>query len=444
MASSVVEYLPRRGIQLLRPSMPLLRVDEARERSFRRRVYLAWGMLFLDVVPFYKGTWNQLPLIVPIPSFIGRILTQGALPIAFALAISLNRKLLIRPNVFLSLMTLLVVAAIIAGIDPVAARFISTAYRTCRLAGFIATLWLLTPLWDRRDMLLVKCHLAALFTVLGTVLLGLLVAPGRALAQGRLSGEFWPITPVQVSDYAAVALGMLIVLWFCGETKGRLTLLATLATAAMLLMTHTRTELVALFAGLLVAGLQMFTARSRVRRLFTIVGITVSVAIIAFSSALTTWLVRGESSQELTNLTGRTNVWTGVLNQPRDRFQLLFGFGLSNKSFHGLPIDSNWLAAYYDIGLFGVAICVSMLLFVLVAAYFRPRSTRTALALFLGTYLLVTSLTETGLSDASDYLLLLALAGSLLTLPRGDSPLNPSAGAPLFAPSRWQRKRVPA
>ncbi len=425
MASSVVAYAPRRGLQLLRPTARLLRFDELRDRTFRRRVYLAWLLLFINVVPFYKGAWNGLPLIVPIPSVVGRLITQGALPLALALAMSVNRRLLIRPNVFMCLLTCLVIAAVISGVNPEAGKFIATAYRTCRLTAFVGTLWLLTPLWDRRDLLLVKAHLVALFGVLGTVLLGLLIVPGRALAEGRLSGEFWPITPVQVSDYSAVALGILVVLWFCGETKRRVTLVAGLVIAAMLFLTHTRTELVALFAGLLVAGLRMFTVQARVRRLFTIVAIAVSVAVIAFSSALTTWLARGESTQELTDLTGRTNVWTLVLNAPRDRFQLIFGYGLSNKGFDGLPIDSNWLAAYYDLGLVGVGICVSLLLFVLVTAYFRPRGARTAIALFLVTYLMVTSLTETGLSDASAYLLELVLAASLLTPPRGDSMLAP-------------------
>jgi len=434
--ASPVTYAPHRGLQLLRPAARLLRIDEVRDRTFRRRAYLAWGLLLVNVVPFYKGAWNGLPLIVPIPGFVGRIITQGALPLALALAVSLNRRLLIRPNVFMTLLTLLVIAAIISCVNPVSGRFIATAYRTCRLAGFVGTLWLLTPLWDRRDLLLVKTHLAALFAVLGTVLLGLLVAPGRALAEGRLSGEFWPITPVQVSDYSAIALGILVVLWFCGETRRRVTLVAGLVVAAMLFMTHTRTELVALLAGLLVAGLRMFTVRARVRRLFTIVAVALSVAVIAFSSAVITWLARGESTQELTDLTGRTNVWTLVLNAPRDRFQDIFGYGLSNKGFDGLPIDSNWLAAYYDLGLAGVGICISLLLFVLVTAYFRPRSARTAIALFLVTYLIVTSLTETGLSDASDYLLELVLAASLLTLPRGDPLLTPSRDDPLSGAER--------
>ena len=64
------------------------------------------------------------------------------------------------------------------------------------------------------------------------------------------------------------------------------------------------------------------------------------------------------------------------------------------------------------------------MLFVLVlTAYFQPRGERRALALFLVTYLLVTSFTETGLSDASVYLLELALAASLLVPPTPDRSL---------------------
>jgi hypothetical protein len=404
-------------MRLLRPGARPLGPDQARERSARHRVYWIWGLVFLNVLTFYKGTWNGLPLLIPIPSFLGKILTQGALSGALLLAVTANRRLLIRPSVFLGLLSLLVAEAVISGVSPVSGHFISTLYRTCRLAEFTAVLWLMTPWWGRRDLLLVKCHLTALGVVLGSVLLGLIVAPGRAMSQGRLSGEFWPITPVQVSDFSAVALGVVVVLWLCGETRRRLTVVAILVLATMLLLTHTRTEVVALVAGILVAGLRMFTSQARVRRILASAGIIVSLAVIVFSGALTTWLVRGENSQELANLTGRTTVWGLVLAAPRDRFQMILGYGLSNKGFDGLPIDSNWIAAYYDLGLIGVSLCVAMLLFVLVSAYFQQRSTRTAVALFLVTYLLVTSFTETGLSDASVYLLELALAASLIVPP---------------------------
>jgi hypothetical protein len=402
--------------------MRSLRPAEAYDRSLRRRVALAWGLLFLNVLTFYKGTWNGLPLVVPIPSVVGKLMTQGSLPAGLLVAWSVNRRMLIRPNVFLSLLTLLLVESFISGISP-DGHIIGTLYRIARLAELVAILWLLSPWSNRRDLLFVKCQLGALGLVLGSVLLGLLVSPSRALDQGRLSGEFWPITPVQVADFSAVALGLVIVLWFCRELPGRRTLVFVAALGAMLLLTHTRTEVIALLAGLLVAGLSMILVNSRVRRLFACLAITVSVAVIAFSSVLATWLARGQNSQQLTGLTGRTTVWTAVVNTPRDWFQVLFGFGLSNEGFNGLPIDSNWLTAYQDLGLVGVSIVAAMLLFLLVNAYFQPRSERRALALFLVAYLMVTSYTETGLSNASMYLLELALAASLLVPPNADRSL---------------------
>lgn len=422
MATSVVSFQARRAVRALRPAT-------ADDRTVRIRIGLAWGLVFLNVLTFYKGTWNQLPLIVPIPSAIGQLLTQGALPAALLLAWSVNRRMLIRPNVFLTLLTLLLIEALISAINP-NGHIIGTLYRTTRLGEFIGTLWLLSPYADRRDLLFVRCQLKALGVVLATVLLGLLLSPHRALAEGRLSGEFWPITPVQVADYSAVALGLVVVLWFCGEMAGRRTLVIVAVLGGMLLLTHTRTEVIALVAGLFVAGLSMFMVRVRVRRLFATVFITVSLVAIAFGSILTTWLARGENSQELNNLTGRTNVWTTVVNDPRTWWQMIFGYGLSNKASNGLPIDSNWLASYYDLGLAGIAIVGSFLLFVLVAAYLQPRSERRALALFLVAYLMVTSYTETGLSDASMYLLELAMAAFLLVPPAPEGAWYAGAAGP--------------
>jgi O-antigen ligase len=166
--------------------------------------------------------------------------------------------------------------------------------------------------------------------------------------------------------------------------------------------------------------MRMFGTESRVRKLFAYVGAVVSLGVTVFSGVLTTWLARGQDTSELTKLTGRTVVWSEVLNAPRDRFQVIFGYGLSNKGFDGLPIDSNWLAAYYDLGLAGVAVCAACLLFVFVSGFMQPRSPRAAIALFMVTYLAVTSFTETGLSDASEYMLELVMAASLLLPPLGE------------------------
>jgi hypothetical protein len=402
-----------------RPGVPPADPEAARDRWVRRRVGLVWGLLFLNLLTFAAGTWNTLPLIVPIPSVMGKIITQGSLPLALLLAITVNRRLAIRPNVFMCLLTLLVIVAFMSGLHPLG-HVIGTMYRTMRLAGFVATLWLLTPWWGRRDMLLLRCQLVCIGVVLGSVVLGMLIAPGRALAQGRLSGEFWPMPPAQVADFAAVMFGLVAILWFCGLMRGRVTAPIVVVSGLVLFLTHTRIELVALIAGILVGGLSIIMARARVRRTFVAAGIAVSAGITAFSGAVTTWLARGESSQELTSLTGRTTVWDGVVNAPRDLFQVIFGYGLSNKSFNGFPIDSNWLATYLDLGLLGVAISATLLLFVFVSAYFQPGQVQRALALFLVVYLMITSYTETGLGDASEYMLALALAASLLVRPIGD------------------------
>src|ERR1700685_2936142 len=162
MTTSVVSFQARRAVRSLHSA-------EADDRTLRIRVGIVWGLVFLNVLTFYKGTWNQLPLIVPIPSAIGQLLTQGSLPAALILAWTVNRRMVIRPNVFLTLLTLLLIEAVISAINP-NGHIIGTLYRTCRLAEFVAILWLLSPLSERRDLLFVRCHLKALAVVLGSVL----------------------------------------------------------------------------------------------------------------------------------------------------------------------------------------------------------------------------------------------------------------------------------
>jgi hypothetical protein len=400
-----------------RPGVPWAKPSEKSGRWLRRRAGLAWALLLLNVLTFYPQTWSGQPLLVPIPAALGKLVTQGALPAALLMALSANRRLRIRPNVFLCLVSLLVLEGV-ATITQ--APYLGTMYRTFRLAEFLAVLWLLTPWWGRRDLLLLRSHLATISVVLGMVLVGLLLSPGHALAQGRLAGVLWPTPPTQVAEFAAVTIGLVVVLWLSSLLPGRVTLAVVAVAGAILLLTHTRTALVAMTAGLLAAGLSLFVGKSRVRKMFMTGAVAALIVAITLSRAVTAWLARGEGTQQLTNLTGRRLVWDAIVSIPRDWFQVLFGFGLSNKSFQGLPIDSNWLASYYDQGMFGVAVCAAMLLFLLATAYFQPRGVQRALALFLVVYCVIASLTETGFTDASTYLLYLTLAASMLVPPAAD------------------------
>lgn len=408
MTSSSVAFRPIRGVALLNQAQAAERL----ERSVRVRVKIAWGLLLFNTLTFFPHT-----SFLPIPGTVGKAVAQGSLPAALLVILTINRKAVVRPNVFLCLVTLLVADTVLTTLAP---QTFGTVYRTFRMAEFVAALWLLTPWWGRRDMLLVRSQLVSLWVALGSVLIGLVISPHKARVGGRLTGAVWPIPATQVAHYAAEAVGLVIVLWFCGYLRGRITFIAVVVGLFMLLLTHTRTALAAMIASLLIAGLSLIVAKARVRRFFASVGAIAAVAIMTFSAAIATWLARGQSSEGLNNLTGRTEVWGPLLAFPRDKFQEIFGFGLSNASFNGFPIDGNWPSSYQQEGLFGVVTCALILLFLLVTAYFQERGARRALALFLITYALVASFTEDGFTDVSPYLLDLALAASLL-MPSSES-----------------------
>ena len=374
----------------------------------RRRVQAVWALLVLNVMTFFPGA----PHLLPIPGMVGKLIAQASLVGALMLALTVNRPVRIRPSVFIFLLITLAAEALLASIR---AEFLFGAlFRAGRLFTFALVLWLLTPWWTRRDLLLVRTHLKVLWFILGSVVLGLLVAPGIALTEDRLNGIIWPIPPTQVGHYAAVAAGLTIVLWMSGLLRRGVALASVLTAIPVLLLTHTRTALVAMLAGVMIAGLSLFTMRSRVRKAFAIGVVVFTVGALTLSSVVTTWLARGQDTEELGALTGRKFVWDAILEQPRSTFETFFGFGLSNKSFNGLPIDSNWLGTYYDVGLVGVAITIMLVLFVLTAAWFKPQGPHRALALFLVAYCVVASFTESGLSEASPYLLELTLAASLV------------------------------
>jgi hypothetical protein len=284
----------------------------------------------------------------------------------------------------------------------------------------VAVLWLLTPWWGRRDLLLLQYHLRALFVVLVVVVAGVVLTPGAAFAQaggGRLGGAIWPIPPTQVAHYAAVLAGATIVLWLAESVKARTAIFVTGMSVVILLLSHTRTALVAALAGILVAGLSLFLSRQRVRKAFAVTVAVVAIGALSFAPFLNSWFSRGESNQQLTGLTGRTTTWSLVVAEPRTEVNTLFGYGMSNDSFDGLSIDSSWLSTYLDQGLVGDVIDASVLLLLLLLACFSPRGPRRALALFLVVYCLLASFTETGLGDASPYLLDLTVAMAILATP---------------------------
>jgi hypothetical protein len=367
----------------------------------------AWAALYVNVLTFVGAG-----LLIPAQS-IGQAVTQGALLAALVLALLANPGMVVRPNIFLTLLTTMAVLALMVSIHN---EFLfGSTYRAVRLILFVVALWLLTPWWGRPDLPLLRAHLLCQRVILASVWLGALLAPGLAFgSSGRLSGVLWPIPPPQVAHYAAVLFGCTVVLWFCGVVVGRGWVVTLVAAGGALVATHTRTALLGAVLGLLVAGASLFLGYARVRRTTAVVVLGSVAAWTVFSPLILSWLTRGQSEQDLTQLTGRTKVWAAAAQQQRTMMQELFGTGLGNKSFNGLPIDSSWVATHLELGRLGVAIVVAFLLVLLLAAVTQPAGPRRAIALFLIVYCLTASFTETGLGDASPYLLDLAVAASLL------------------------------
>jgi O-antigen ligase len=384
---------------------------DAGSKAILRSPLPVWVALFVNVLAF-----SGLPTLIPIPTTIGQMVTQGALVLAFLLALMANPHGIIRPNLFLVLLTLLAVVALMVSIHN--QFMVGSTFRACRLIGFTTVLWLLTPWWGRSDLVLLRSHIWCLRIVVGTVLVGAVLAPGAAFSyEGRLTGALWPIPPTQVAHYAAVLLGCTVVLWFGGLVRGRTALITLFGAGAALVGAHTRTALIAMTVGLVLAAGSMFLGHARVRRATAALAIGAVVGASLFAPLIVDWFWRGQSSEEATQLTGRTKVWEEILGLQRSWLEQVFGSGLSNKSFDGLSIDSNWLAVYLDQGWFGIAIDAALMLVLIIMAVTHQRGVRRAVSLFLLAYCAVASITETGLGDASPYLLELVIAASLLAAP---------------------------
>ena len=372
-------------------------------------VVVAWGLLFLNVLPF-QGTTS----VLPIPRPAGQLISQGSLVLALGLALVVNHRGTIRTSIVLIVLSLLPIAGLATAFQ--ATYVTGSLFRAGRFVAFVAVLWLLSPWLGRRDLVLLRSHVTILRVLMGTVVLGYVVAHGQATSfDGRLSGVLWPIAATQVGHYSAVLLGITLVAWTCRLVPTR-TAMATLAVVGpVLLLSHTRTALLALLVGLLVAGATLFLSQARMRRVSTTAAIIGMLAATVFASQVSHWLLRGQTSQNVSQLTGRTKVWDMVLSQVRSPGHDLFGSGMSNMSFNGLPIDSNWIATYLDGGWFGIVVEASLLLLLLVMVAVRVRGPQRAIGAFLVVFVAISSVTETGLSAPSSYLLDLVVAASLLS-----------------------------
>lgn len=384
-------------------------VVEQRTSPTPKLVGAAWALLILNTL----GSTGA-KTVIPLPRSVSQLVTMGALMTAFLLALLLNKHLRVRPSAYLLLLTLLLVSSIAASADLQSGA--GALFRCFRLTVFVCTLWLLSRWWDG-GFDFVRYHIRMYTAVLASVGIGLVVSPGNAMPDiygGRLSGAIWPLTPPQVGQYAAVVAGLTLLLWFGRRTTWRSALVIVVPVVGLLLLTHTRTATLGLMVGLLVAFLSLMMTSARARKVFAWTVAVGGAAGVVLAGALQAWFLRGQSADNFSSLTGRAKVWDALLEAPRTPAQYIFGVGLTDKSYDGLPIDNSWLAVYHEQGFIGIALVASFLLVLVVVAVLRPPSLARACAIFLIAYCISASYTEAGLGDASPYLLHLAVAASLL------------------------------
>ncbi|MBL1106567.1 O-antigen ligase domain-containing protein [Streptomyces sp. 5-8] len=396
-----------------------------------------WGLLVLNTL----GSAGA-KTIVPLPRSLIQMVTMGSLVAAFALALVLNLRLRIRASAFLLLLSLLLVPSVLSSVH-LESGF-GALFRCARLALFIGTLWLLSRWWDGGPTF-VRHHIRMYFAVLGSVAAGLVVSPGAALPDlygGRLVGALWPLTPPQIGQYAAVIIGLTVLLALDRRTDRTSAAVVIVPSFVLLVLTHTRTATLGLFIGLALAIGSLILTSAAARRFFTWAVLCAVVAAVGFASALQAWFLRGQSQENFSNLTGRAKVWDALLAAPRTASEQLFGVGLGDKSFGGLPIDNSWLAVYNEQGLTGVALVAAIIIVLGGVALLRPPSLSRACAIYLISYCAIASYTEAGLGDASPYLLHLTVAASLLAAPAAATGLPTPEAARRRVPRRAQRSEV--
>ncbi|MEU1517058.1 O-antigen ligase domain-containing protein [Streptomyces sp. NPDC005811] len=384
-----------------------------------------WGLLVLNTL----GSAGART-IVPLPRSLIQMVTMGSLVAAFALALLVNPRVRVRASAYVLLLTLLLVPSLISSVSQGAG--FGALFRCTRLALFIGTLWLLSRWWDGGTTF-VRHHIRMYFAVLTTVAAGLVVSPGAALPDlygGRLVGALWPLTPPQIGQYAAVIIGLTVLLLLGRRTDRTGAAVVIVPSLVLLALTHTRTATLGLIIGLVLAIGSLVLTSAAARRFFTWTVVCAAVAAVGFSSALQAWFLRGQSQENFASLTGRAKVWHALLAAPRTTTQYLFGTGLGDKSFGGLPIDNSWLAVYNEQGVTGIALVAAIIVVLGGVALLRPPSLSRACAIFLISYCAIASYTEAGLGDASPYLLHLALAASLLAAPVEPAPPGAEPGVP--------------
>ncbi len=306
-------------------------------------------------------------------------------------------------------------------------------FRGTRLVLALGVPVLLWSVVRGRFLLVVYASAAAYAGLALTVVAGAVLSPqlawqeGKPFQSARLVGAFLPMMAPRVGEIGAVLVGLTVLLW--AQRKIGLLVLApaVMAGAALVVFSHTRTAALALVLGLLVAF--GTAARSPAgRRGLGLVAGALALAL-PFLPGIIDWAARGQDTEQLQKLSGRTAAWDFILSRPYDPHLFWLGHGLGDKrlllrrgqgDINVVPIDNSWLDSLWETGAVGATLVALAVLAALVYALKTPGYAARTFAGFLMTYVLVASVNESGLCDFSSMTLLVLVSVLISAVDRAD------------------------
>jgi O-antigen ligase len=175
-------------------------------------------------------------------------------------------------------------------------------------------------------------RLRGIFPVIAPDLLGFMAVIGLLYLAARV-GPSWTLRPGVRVGLAAVYV-------------------------VVLLLTRARVSLVLLLIGLIVLVVQDARRRTRLGLLLPLVGVAAVCVLSLYAGQITTFVSRGESSQALSTLTGRTVTWHQAQQAWAEKPLTGYGFYAGHRlgalaSLEAQNLDSMWIETLLDVGLIG-------------------------------------------------------------------------------------------
>lgn len=283
--------------------------------------------------------------------------------------------------------------------------------RSGRLVVTVAAVLWLTSRWNRTALLRTTATVAAGISAAALVGRVLGLSP---LFNERLTGWLPPLGPNALGVTAGIGLIAAAVLWLRHELATPRALAYVVTLAPTLLLTQSRTAVLATGIGLVTALLIGRAPRTAAALYWAALG----VALIALAGLDP---LAGSRFRWDSTFSGRTTGWDTVVGLHREPAGTWFGDGLAAKYvpdrsvFGGIrPVDGTWHSAYLEAGLIGLGL-LAVAVIVLICLNLRAGS---LVMLPLLAFLVVDATLESVLSDVTfPFVVLVGTAGVSL-LPR--------------------------